>query len=226
MRGLEWSLKMSSLIKFWPLLLLLVAASSSDYRSDESDYSTDDSYSSYDSNEDDGESVKPGMQQPQPQISSQGPNEEGPRLSGNSLNVNTNEILPSPWEAIHECVYRYGRTRFNTLPPADPTNGGAVFFWDLENTLYMAKTLQGRLIDFYTDFLTKQMKVTEKAELKDWIYNKRDQLEQMMSFKKVTFDPTYSFIKPDPTVTDVISNMKAQHWIFTNSSLYLLIAGH
>lgn len=198
-------------------LIVLVATSLLASESGESfDYDSS-SYTDSSSYDESFEQPAPKSHRPPLMPSSQQGADDGPRLSGNSININSNEILPNPWTAVKDCVFKYPKTRFNG-PHKDGTRR-PVFFWDLENTIYLSNTVKVRKVDFLTDFLTKQMGITDQAEMKDLLTTRKEALDHMLECKHVSYVYPYDFIKPDSSVTEIVTNMKAQQWIFTNSSL-------
>ncbi len=128
-------------------------------------------------------------------------------------------ILPHPLDVLDRCVYRY-KENAHSKPPSQAPNNKYVFFFDLEDTIYLAHTVKVRKYQFLANFLSKQMEITDNGEIRDLILRRKDKLKQMLEFKQVTFEEPYTFIQPDRTVTHIVSNMKASKWIFTNSSLY------
>lgn len=148
-----------------------------------------------------------------------GAGDDVPRLSGNEPPNMATMILPHPKDVVKRCVYYYPHGKYNK-PPKNSPNSDYHFFFDLEDTIYTRRNVQIRKYEFLATFLQKQMGITEDSEIKDLLLKKKNRLDQMLDFKNVKIDDPYQFILPDKAVTALVSEMKANRWIFTKSHLY------
>lgn len=148
---------------------------------------------------------------------------EPPRLSG-GLDVATLAamVLPDPRDVVTKCVFKYPPGKFNR-PPSKAPNKDYHFFFDLEDTIYTVHDVKVRKYRFLDNFLREKMKVTDDKQIKYYLSKNegRKKLKQFLEVKKVEINEPYDFIKPDKTVTSIISAMRANKWIFTKSSLYM-----
>lgn len=143
---------------------------------------------------------------------------EAPRWSGSTMVANVqNLILPHWLDCYKEHTYVYPHTKYN-LPPLGE-NGNMVFFWDLENCLYLINKVKMSKINFFAQFMTDHMGITEESDIKHYVQHRREELENLMKAKRVQYKDPYDFIFPDRSVTNVVSSMKARQWVFTNSNM-------
>lgn len=145
--------------------------------------------------------------------------DETPRMSGSDFTNLATMVLPDPRDVVDRCVFRYPQGK-NNRPPRKEPNKHYHFFFDLEDTIYTRREVQITKYQFLTNFLQKQMGITDEAEIKDLILKRKEKLKQMLEFKGVVIEEPYSFIAPDKSVTALVSSMKANRWVFTKANLY------
>lgn len=178
--------------------LLVLASVESSYRGD----ATDDNMDINGSSEDENEMV-----------------DDEPRLSGGSDFANlATLVLPHPKDVVESCVYYLPKTKYNR-PPSKAPNTDYHFFFDLEDTIYTRRKVQIRKYEYLAKFLEKKMKIDNQAEIEELILRQKPKLKQMLELHKENIRDPYTFIKPDEQVTELISSIKANRWIFTKSNL-------
>jgi hypothetical protein len=94
-----------------------------------------------------------------------------------------------------------------------------VFFFDLEDTLYMAHEMKTAKVKKLYKFCEKTLKMEDEREITKMILEKTSLLLETMKTHGITIDDPYEFIIPSKEITDLIVSLNARLWIMTNSNL-------
>lgn len=141
-----------------------------------------------------------------------------PRHSGesNESPAPAGYMHPHPLDALQIATFRYTKdksTRERISLYED------VFFFDLEDTLYLANEAKIAKLDHLYHFCRNTMNMNNDEEIRRMMTDKMNVIIETMAAHNTPIDDPYQFLTPNKELGKLLGSMKARLWIMTNSKL-------